>query len=100
VVRWKGHFPQLLLPWNVDELLKSASITETIVVVADIRKSQDLMTYGKNADSYSRHIVQFIETSRQLIDESMGIFDKPRWPPENRPVVAGSKPASGRTVFS
>ena len=76
MVRWKGHFPQLLLPWNVDELLKSASITETIVVVADIRKSQDLMTYGKNADSYSRHIVQFIETSRQLIDESMGIFDK------------------------
>lgn len=26
--------------------------------------------------------------------------EKPRWPPENRPVVAGSKPASGRTVFS
>ena len=25
---------------------------------------------------------------------------EPRWPPENRPVVAGSKPASGRTVFS
>jgi class 3 adenylate cyclase len=78
-VRWRGQIPWKALEDASHEpstLLEQASSSPSIAVVGDIRKSQDLMTYAADADSFSEHIVSFIEKTRALIDEHCGIFDK------------------------
>jgi class 3 adenylate cyclase len=76
VVRWKGHIPQQALHGSPDELVKKASSARTIAVLADIRRSQDLMTYAKSPDDFSKRIVEFITTSRELIEKHYGFLDK------------------------
>lgn len=76
VVRWKGHIPQQALHSSPDELVRKASGARTIAVLADIRRSQDLMTYAKSPDDFSKRIVEFITTSRELIEKHYGFLDK------------------------
>jgi class 3 adenylate cyclase len=76
VVRWKGHIPQQALHSSPDELVRKASGARTIAVIADIRRSQDLMTYAKNPDDFSKRVVEFITTSRELIEKHFGFLDK------------------------
>lgn len=47
-LRWKGHLPFSALRDDPDHVLKQASTTPSIAVVADIRRSQDLMTYAQS----------------------------------------------------
>jgi Adenylate and Guanylate cyclase catalytic domain len=75
-IRWKGH-----LPWQTIELVSkdfvdNLSITDSIVIVADIRKSQDLMTYGPNPDFFRDKILEFTTQIRRIIKDNFGIFDK------------------------
>ena len=77
VLRWKAHLPSVLLDrGDLDDLVAEASAGESIVVVGDIRRSQDLMTYAASPDDFSRRMVAFIEKTRDLIDENAGFFDK------------------------
>lgn len=76
VVRWKDHLPQPALHRDPDQLVRAASTSPTIVVVGDIRRSQDLMTYSPEPEDFSRRMVDFIGTTRQLIEEHDGFFDK------------------------
>lgn len=78
VIRWQQHFCTLLLmkmshSWGI---LEKASQGNTIVVVGDIRRSQDLMTYAKDSQSFVHFMFRFIEHTRRLIDDNLGIFDK------------------------
>lgn len=77
-IRWQAHFPTLFLMKmaRAPEILSKASASETIVVMGDIRRSQDLMTYARDSDSFISYTVKFIEHTRSLIDDSLGIFDK------------------------
>jgi len=76
--RWEAHIPTMLLMGkdSPEDLLKKASETQSIVVTGNIRKLQDLMTYAEDPQSYSSFILKFIERTRMLTDEYMGIFDK------------------------
>jgi class 3 adenylate cyclase len=77
VLRWKAHLPSVLLEReDLDDLVFEASQSESIVVVGDIRRSQDLMTYAATPDDFSRRMVVFIQKTRDLIDENAGFFDK------------------------
>ncbi len=76
--RWQAHFPTLLLH-NMGEaakVLERASCSESIVVVGDIRRSQDLMTYARDSAGFATNVVRLINTTRMLLDEYLGIFDK------------------------
>lgn len=78
VSRWQGHFPTafLLQMADADKIMAEASNSETIVVIGDIRRSQDLMTYSKDSETFAAYMVRFIQTTRNIIDENLGIFDK------------------------
>ena len=76
VVRWKGHLPYAALTGDPNKLLREASDTQTIVVVGDIRRSQDLMTYSVDPQDFSQRMVEFITVTRHLIDKYGGLFDK------------------------
>jgi len=75
-VRWIPHLPMKILGMPPMDVMSIASQTDTIVVLADIRKSQELMTYALTPASFSRNIVDFLETTRLYIDRYCGIFDK------------------------
>ena len=76
IVRWRGHLPKPALLNDPDLILDSASESTTIALVGDIRRSQDLMTYAQGPTDFSRRMVQFITTTRELIDTHAGLFDK------------------------
>lgn len=76
VVRWRGHLPRSALLDDPQELVNQASNTDTIVLVADIRRSQDLMTYAESSEQFSSLMVKFLRQSRQLLEKHNGFFDK------------------------
>ncbi|MCG3196652.1 MAG: adenylate/guanylate cyclase domain-containing protein [Candidatus Omnitrophica bacterium] len=75
-VRWRGQLPKALLTHDPALLLAKASASKSIVVVGDIRRSQDLMTYAADSDQFSHLMVEFIDRTQSLIDGHAGIFDK------------------------
>lgn len=75
-VRWRGHLPRRLLRGDPADLFKSASATETIVVLADIRRSQDLMTYSRDPGDFSDRMMEFVKVTRVLTERQYGVFDK------------------------
>ncbi len=75
-VKWSGHLPRSALGGNPDSLVEAACDSSTIVVVGDIRHSQDLMTYSMNAEDFSRRMVFFITGTRKALGKYSGFFDK------------------------
>lgn len=75
-IRWRGHLPWQALKLVDKTFIDDLSNSDTIVIVADIRKSQDLMTYGPNADFFRDKILEFTTATRKIIKENFGIFDK------------------------
>ena len=61
---------------RAEDIREQAGSSRTIVVMGDIRRSQDLMTYAEDENSFAKYMVRFVEESRRLIDENLGIFDK------------------------
>jgi len=78
-LRWKGYLPDAILRnpgHDPDRLIKEASGAKTIAVIGDIRRSQQLMAYTGDNDRFSAFMGRFIDTSRKLITEHNGFFDK------------------------
>ena len=77
-IRWDAHIPKDVLYRinDPDDLILNASAFQSIAVVGDIRRSQDLMTYAKDPNDYSNRMEQFITTTRKLINTHGGLFDK------------------------
>lgn len=75
-IRWRGHLPWQALSLINKTFIEDLSKSDTLVIVADIRKSQDLMTYGPDADFFRDKIIEFTEATRKIIKENYGIFDK------------------------
>ena len=75
-IRWNGHLPPQAINLVSAEFVEKLSSTDTIVLVADIRKSQDLMTYGPSADFFRDKILEFTTQMRKIIKNNYGIFDK------------------------
>ena len=75
-IRWKGHLPWQAIDLIDKNFIEQISSTDTIVLVADIRKSQDLMTYGPSPDFFRDKILEFTSQMRKIIKDNYGIFDK------------------------
>jgi class 3 adenylate cyclase len=73
---WKGHLPQQYLDVVDDDFVEELSHTDTIVLVADIRRSQDLMTYSPDVEFFRNQIFEFITKMREIVKSNYGIFDK------------------------
>ena len=75
-VKWEDRFPWQICDQVDTILLRSLSESETVVVIGDIRKSQDLITYAVNQDTYRINMASLIERVRNTVLENMGIFDR------------------------
>jgi class 3 adenylate cyclase len=75
-LKWRGHFPRLKTRADPQDVMEKACRSRTIVVVGDIRRSQDLMTYAMDEQDFSKRMVEFISTTRSMLDEHGGFFDK------------------------
>ena len=75
-VKWGGHFPWEVCDAVDSQMLESLSNSETVVVVGDIRKSQDLITYATQPDSFRKNMVSFIEMIRNRVLANKGVFDR------------------------
>ncbi len=75
-VKWGGHFPWEISDVVDDQMLESLGNSETVVVVGDIRKSQDLITYATRPDSFRENMVSYIEMIRKIVLANKGIFDR------------------------
>ena len=75
-VKWNGRFPWQISDQVDNKFLALLGESETVVIIGDIRKSQDLITYAVNSDTYRRNMVSYIENVRKIILENMGIFDR------------------------
>lgn len=75
-VKWKDRFPWEICDRVNKSLLCSLSECDTVVIIGDIRKSQDLITYAVNPDTYRTNMVSLIDRVRKIVLENMGIFDK------------------------
>jgi class 3 adenylate cyclase len=75
-IKWSGHLPRIGLRRDPDKLVEEASSADTIVVVGDIRRSQDLMTYAADSEEFSTRMVEFLSRTRQNLEINAGFFDK------------------------
>jgi len=75
-LKWRGHFPRLKTRADLQDVMEKACRSSTIIVVGDIRRSQDLMTYAMNEEDFSRRMVEFISKTRSMLDKYGGFFDK------------------------
>lgn len=75
-VKWKDRFSWQICDQVDKSLLCSLSESETVVVIGDIRRSQDLITYSVNPDTYRTNMASLIEKVKNTVLENMGIFDR------------------------
>jgi CheY-like chemotaxis protein len=75
-LKWRGHFPRLSTRSDPQEVMEKACRSRSIIVVGDIRRSQDLMTYAMDERDFSRRMVEFISTTRSVLNKHGGFFDK------------------------
>lgn len=75
-VKWKDRFPWQISDQVDKSLIRSLSDSETVVIIGDIRKSQDLITYAVDPDTYRTNMVNLIDIVKRIVLENMGIFDR------------------------
>jgi CheY-like chemotaxis protein/class 3 adenylate cyclase len=75
-LKWRGHFPRLKTRADPQAVMEKACRSATIIVVGDIRRSQDLMTYAIAEQDFSKRMVEFISKTRSVLDKHGGFFDK------------------------
>jgi CheY-like chemotaxis protein len=75
-LQWRGHFPRRKTRADPQEVMEKACRSPSIVVVGDIRRSQDLMTYAMAEQDFSGRMVEFIAKTRSVLNKHGGFFDK------------------------
>lgn len=75
-LKWAGQMPEAIVNNISDAYIRNMSKSDTIVMVADIRRSQDLMTYGLSPSYYTDNIIKFINEARSILHDNFAIFDR------------------------
>lgn len=75
ISEWLGQVHPAILNQMDGAFADQMSHSDTISIVADIRRSQDLITYSRTQD-YSTKIIEFIANVKDIILSNNGIFDK------------------------
>lgn len=75
-MKWAGQIPEDLVERAMDpDFIDRMSRADTLVMVADIRRSQDLITYGSTI-FYRERIMGFLDKVRKILREDYGIYDR------------------------
>jgi class 3 adenylate cyclase len=75
-IKWTQHVSYRVIDIIDDDFLNKISLEDTIVIVADIRNSQDLITYSPDLTIYKNYIMEVVNMARQIITQNYGIFDR------------------------
>ncbi len=75
-VKWKSHVHWTVIDTMSVEYLELISNEDSIVVVVDIRHSQDLITYSPSPEVFRDNLLNFIEECKNIIKNNYGIFDR------------------------
>lgn len=75
-MKWAAQLPDEVISKVDDAYIDKMSNHDTLVLVGDIRRSQDLMTYGAGADTYIENIIEFMNTTRQILKRNCGLYDR------------------------
>lgn len=74
---WALQLPTSLLDKVLEpSFLQQMSKSDTIVVVADIRRSQDLITYGLTPDFYRKQIFGLLDGVKRIFHDCYGVLDR------------------------
>lgn len=76
VLRWMGKMPLKVLHTMNSDFMRKMSDTDTIVMVADVRRSQDLMTYGESPEKYQENMVKLLKEVREILLGNYAIYDQ------------------------
>ena len=76
VLKWAAQLPDKVIPKVDESYINNMSCNDSLVVVADIRRSQDLMTYGSNPDVYRDKIIEFMNRTREILKTNYGLYDR------------------------
>jgi class 3 adenylate cyclase len=75
LLKWRGYFPPPI-PEQMEQIMEWASKRDTIVVVGDIRRSQDMMKYAAGERDFLRRMEKFLQKTRKMLRAHCGLFDK------------------------
>lgn len=76
VLKWAAQLPNEVIPKIDDAYIENMSRYDTLVVVGDIRRSQDLMTYGSSPEIYRDKIIEFMNRTREILKNNCGLYDR------------------------
>lgn len=75
--KWAGKMPKTVVKNITDpSYMLNMSKSDTVVMVADIRRSQDLITYGPSPNAYREQIIGFLSEIRKILKEDYAIYDR------------------------
>jgi len=76
-LKWASQIPEQLIEAAMEpSFMTEMSRSDTLVMVADIRRSQDLITYGMSPNTYREQIIGFLTEIRKILLEDYGIYDR------------------------
>lgn len=76
-LKWASQLPEQLIEAAMEpSFMTEMSRSDTLVMVADIRRSQDLITYGMSPNMYREQIIGFLTEVRKILLEDYGIYDR------------------------
>lgn len=73
ISEWYGQVHPNLLNLITPSFIEEMNSSQSVVIVGDIRRSQDLMTYSRE---YTEKISTFIANVQQIVINNNGIFDR------------------------
>lgn len=76
MLKWAAQIPNEVIPKIDEAYIGKMSDFDTLVVVGDIRRSQDLVTYGSNPDVYRDKIIEFMNCTREILKNNCGLYDR------------------------
>lgn len=76
-MKWASQLPDSIIEKMMDtSYIAKMSESDCIVMVADIRRSQDLITYGLSPNFYREQIIGFSNEIRKILHDDYGIYDR------------------------
>ena len=76
VLKWAAQLPDEVVPKIDEAYIDNMSKSDTLVVVGDVRRSQDLMTYGRDPNVYRDKIIEFSNCTRRILKNNCGLYDR------------------------
>lgn len=76
-LKWSTQLPESIVDKVLEpSYMQNMSDSDTLVIVGDIRRSQDLLTYGMSPNFYREQIINFLTEVRKILRDNYAIYDR------------------------